>query len=92
MISYESILTATFTQPDLSSLSCDSANANLSTCLTAAKIKTMYALWSPWTSTNGELLFPGFEPGTESLSEFALANPGINFGERWLRVVATLHL
>lgn len=49
-----------------------------------AQIKTMYEMWAPWTSKSGKLLFPGFAPGTESLPEFALANPGINFGSHTL--------
>ncbi|KAM0746067.1 tannase and feruloyl esterase [Meredithblackwellia eburnea MCA 4105] len=66
-------------KPDLSPLSCSSSQANQSSCLTQAKIDTMYKIYANWTSTTtGEWLFPGFEPGAEASSAFSVN--GVPYG------------
>ncbi|KAL8283907.1 hypothetical protein RQP46_005339 [Phenoliferia psychrophenolica] len=77
-------------KPDLSPLSCSVASANQSSCLTPAKLDTMYKIYANWTeSTTGKWLFPGFEPGAEASPAFSVNGspygPGPDFFEYQVR-------
>ncbi|KAI5478379.1 hypothetical protein MNV49_005128 [Pseudohyphozyma bogoriensis] len=54
--------------PDLSSLSCSATAANASSCLNDDQIETMKTIWSDYSSTTGEWLFPGFKVGAEGFT------------------------
>lgn len=71
-------------KPDLTPLSCESATANQSSCLTPAKIDTMYQIYSNWTSSTGEWLFPGYEPGAEASPTFTVT--GVPFSRSFFSV------
>ncbi|KAG8754121.1 hypothetical protein FRC11_006852 [Ceratobasidium sp. 423] len=57
--------------PDLSTVVCGATNAsayvNPSTCITEGQATTLAAVYKNWTSSaTGELLFPSYDPGSES--------------------------
>ncbi|KAJ1302703.1 hypothetical protein OPQ81_003018 [Rhizoctonia solani] len=56
-------------KPDVTRLACGSANTspyvNASNCLSSSQLVTLKAIYANWTSSNGEFLFPTFEPGSE---------------------------
>ncbi|CAE6505343.1 unnamed protein product [Rhizoctonia solani] len=56
-------------KPDLTRVACGSANispyVNASNCLSSSQLVTLKAIYTNWTSTEGEFLFPTFEPGSE---------------------------
>ncbi|KAG8718575.1 hypothetical protein FRC08_004943 [Ceratobasidium sp. 394] len=57
-------------KPDLSRVACGSANLSSyfspSNCFSQPQMITLKAIYANWTSNPGELLFPTFEPGSES--------------------------
>ncbi|KAF8684546.1 tannase family [Rhizoctonia solani] len=56
-------------KPDLSRVACGSANLssyiNQTNCLSQSQLVTLKAIYTNWTSSDGEFLFPTFEPGSE---------------------------
>ncbi|EUC56725.1 feruloyl esterase B [Rhizoctonia solani AG-3 Rhs1AP] len=56
-------------KPDLTRVGCGSASispyVNASNCLSDAQLVTLKAIYTNWTSNDGEFLFPTFEPGSE---------------------------
>ncbi|CAE6426162.1 unnamed protein product [Rhizoctonia solani] len=57
--------------PDTSTVVCGASNAsayvNSSTCITEGQATTLAAVYKNWTSSaTGELLFPSYDPGSES--------------------------
>ncbi|CCO35273.1 putative feruloyl esterase B-1 [Rhizoctonia solani AG-1 IB] len=56
-------------KPDLTRVACGSTNSspyvNASNCLSDSQLVTLKAIYTNWTSSNGELLFPTVEPGSE---------------------------
>ncbi|KAF8602339.1 tannase and feruloyl esterase [Ceratobasidium sp. AG-I] len=56
-------------KPDLSRVACGSSNSstyvNAANCLSAPQLVTLKAIYTNWTSSSGEFLFPTFEPGSE---------------------------
>ncbi|KAF8671801.1 tannase family [Rhizoctonia solani] len=56
-------------KPDLSRIACGSANLspylNETNCLSQSQLVTLKAIYTNWTSSDGEFLFPTFEPGSE---------------------------
>ncbi|GAA6061897.1 hypothetical protein JCM10212_004715 [Sporobolomyces blumeae] len=60
-------------RPQLSFLNCDQPNANQSACLTTDKINSMYKIWNDYYASDGEFIFPGFNPGSEGLVQFSVS-------------------
>ncbi|CEL56090.1 putative feruloyl esterase B-1 OS=Aspergillus oryzae (strain ATCC 42149 / RIB 40) GN=faeB-1 PE=3 SV=1 [Rhizoctonia solani AG-1 IB] len=56
-------------KPDLTRVACGSTNSspyvNASNCLSDSQLVTLKAIYTNWTSSSGEFLFPTFEPGSE---------------------------
>ncbi|CCO37059.1 putative feruloyl esterase B-1 [Rhizoctonia solani AG-1 IB] len=56
-------------KPDLTRVACGSTNSspfvNASNCLSDSQLVTLKAIYTNWTSSNGEFLFPTLEPGSE---------------------------
>ncbi|CAE7172488.1 unnamed protein product [Rhizoctonia solani] len=56
-------------KPDLTRVACGSTNispyVNASNCLSDSQLVTLKAIYTNWTSNDGQFLFPTFEPGSE---------------------------
>ncbi|QRV94818.1 feruloyl esterase B [Ceratobasidium sp. AG-Ba] len=69
-------------KPNLSRVTCGSSNLSpyfsSTNCFSQSQLITLKAIYSNWTSTTGEFLFPTFEPGSES--GWAFTVNGIPFG------------
>ncbi|KAK4054366.1 hypothetical protein OIO90_003599 [Microbotryomycetes sp. JL221] len=63
-------------KPDLAPVTCTTAGQTA--CITRAQVSTMKTIWANWTSSDGDFLFWGFEPGAEGLSAFSVN--GVPYG------------
>ncbi|KAL4885662.1 putative feruloyl esterase B [Aspergillus karnatakaensis] len=63
--------------PDVSTILCNSESA-VGTCLTEAQVNTVHQVFSPFLSSNGTLLYPRMQPGSEILAAPAMYN-GVPF-------------
>ncbi|QRV75223.1 carbohydrate esterase family 1 protein [Ceratobasidium sp. AG-Ba] len=56
-------------KPDVSTVVCGSSSpslfVNASTCLSDAQARSLQSIYQDWTSSSGELLHPGYLPGSE---------------------------
>lgn len=68
----------TICHPDLSSIIC-SDGKKVDGCILQEQADTMHQIWANWTSTEGEWLFPGFQPGAEASPAFSVT--GVPYGE-----------
>lgn len=57
-----------------SSLLCGSGSANASSCLTQAQVNTVQKVFSPLTLTDGTLVYPRMQPGSEGVAAFVVYN------------------
>lgn len=72
------ILNPRLCTPDASTVVCGSSNpsayVNSSTCITEGQATTLEAVYKNWTSADtGELLFPSYDPGSETLWQALLS-------------------
>lgn len=66
-------------------LICGSSSRN-SSCLTAAQSGTVDKMVSPLLDSNGDLIFPGMQPGAEILAgEFLYGRPVVHYVIDWFR-------
>ncbi|KAL5408493.1 hypothetical protein PMIN06_011438 [Paraphaeosphaeria minitans] len=57
-----------------SSLLCGGSNTNSSSCLTATQVETVQKVFSPLTLSDGSLVYPRMQPGSEGVAAFAVYN------------------
>ncbi len=51
-------------KPDFTKMLCKDADGN--ECFTAPQVKTLTALYAPWTNSRSEFVYPGFTAGSET--------------------------
>ncbi|KAJ4357179.1 Feruloyl esterase [Didymosphaeria variabile] len=57
-----------------SSLLCGSNSTNSSSCLTPIQVNTVQKVFSPLTLSDGSLVYPRMQPGSEAVAAFAVYN------------------
>lgn len=71
-------------KPNLTALICP-GGTKAPGCLLAEQVETINRLWSPWISTEGEWLFPGFNVGFEgSPINSVTGDPFSASGDSWV--------
>lgn len=55
-----------------STLLCGGSNTNSSTCLTAKQVETVQKVFEPLTLSDGSLVYPRMQPGSEVVAAFAV--------------------
>jgi feruloyl esterase len=73
---------------DPEKLLCDNSIANATACLNAAQVKMVRRIFSPFIGENGDLIFPGMQPGSEALAATGLyAGAPFAYSNEWFKYV-----
>ncbi|KAJ0417825.1 putative feruloyl esterase B-2 [Aspergillus carlsbadensis] len=75
--------------PDLSTILCQTDSpANEDNCLTAAQVNTVHEVLSPLRSSNGTVLYPRMQPGSENYAAYIMySGAPFPYSQDWYRYV-----
>ncbi|KAH7061189.1 Tannase/feruloyl esterase [Macrophomina phaseolina] len=69
-------------------LLCSATTTNSSTCLNAIQVGILQQIFSPFFALNGDLIFPGMQPGSETGAvERLYAGKPFSYSEDWFKYV-----